>query len=67
MEHTEQENNIIKEYQRAKDSEVQDFVDDVLSGKDRLNYITVAFLSEEAAKRIKTLTGKEVEGNRINQ
>ena len=65
MDHTEQEIAVVQEYERAKDFEVQDFLDEVLSGKDRLNFITVAFISEEAAKRIKTLTGKEVKGNRV--
>ena len=65
MDHTEQEKAIIMEYEQAKDLEVQDFVEDVLSGRERLNYITVAFLSEEASKKIKTLTGKEVNGNRV--
>lgn len=65
MDHTAQELKTIKEYQQAKDVEVQDFVDDVLSGKERLNYITVAFLSDEAAEKIKALTGKNVNGNRV--
>ena len=39
-------------------------MEDVINGNDRMNFITVAFLSETASKRIKELTDKHVEGAR---
>ena len=65
MDHSEKEEKVIREYSESADADVKDFVEGVLSGREKLNYVTVAFLSEEAAIRIKELTGKEVRGNRV--
>ncbi|MBR5180207.1 MAG: hypothetical protein IKW90_15635 [Lachnospiraceae bacterium] len=65
MGHTEREIQIMKEYIESTDTDVRDFVDSVLSGKDKLNYVTVAFISTKAAKRIYELTGKTTYGNRV--
>ena len=65
MEHTEQEKKIIDEYVAAVDTDVKLFVEGVLSGADRQNYVTVAFISPKAAEKIESLTGKRVCGNRV--
>lgn len=57
--------NIYAEYKNAVDNDVRDFVNNVISGNDMINYITVAFLSGEASDRIEELTRKHVEGNRV--
>lgn len=56
---------IINEYRSSVDEDVRSFVQDVLADKDQMNYITVAFLTDEAAKTIERLTGKNVLGNRV--
>ena len=65
MEHTTEELELLKKYEASTDTEVLDFVTNVLNGEDKLNYITVAFLSETAAAEIEKLTGKKVEGSRV--
>lgn len=55
----------MKEYHNATDSEVIAFVEDILTGREVINYVTVAFLSSRAAIKIKQLTGKNVAGNRV--
>lgn len=65
MEHTAEEQELLKKYEASTDTEVLDFVTNVLNGEDKLNYITVAFLSEKAAAEIERLTGKKVEGSRV--
>lgn len=65
MEHTKDELEIINQYNNSIDEEVYDFVNAVLSGEDKLNYITVAFLPETASSEIERLTGKKVEGSRV--
>ena len=65
MDHTEQEINVMKEYEEAVDSDVKIFVEDTVTGTGKLNYVTVAFLSSRAAEIIKELTGKNVLGNRV--
>lgn len=67
MKHTEEEIVVMKEYHNATDSEVKAFVEDILTGRDVINYVTVAFLSSRAAIKIKQLTGKNVAGNRVVQ
>ncbi len=63
--HTPEQEKIIEEYKRAIDSEVRDFVEDVINGNDKINYITVAFLPDNASKRIEEITQKHVEGSRV--
>ncbi len=63
--HTAEQLIIMEEYNNSIDNDVKDFIEDVINGNDRMNFITVAFLSEKAAKKIKELTGKNVEGNRV--
>ena len=63
--HTPEEERIISEYQNAIDEDVRSFVDGIINGNDRINYITVAFLSNSAAEEIEELTGKSVTGNRV--
>lgn len=65
MEHTEAELKIMAEYEKSTDFEVKGFIEDVVEGKDKLNYITVAFLSSEAEKKIEELTSKHIEGTRV--
>lgn len=65
MKHTEEEIVVMKEYHNATDSEVKAFVEDILTGREVINYVTVAFLSSRAAIKIKQLTGKNVAGNRV--
>ncbi len=65
MEHTAEEIELMRKYEESTDSEVLEFVNNVLNGEDKLNYITVAFLPESAAEKIETLTGKRVQGNRV--
>lgn len=65
MEHTPEENQTIGEYENATDQDILDFVNNVNSEQERLNYVTVAFLSPQAAARIRELTGKSVDGNRV--
>ena len=65
MEHTQDELNMIRKYQESADADVFDFVNAVLKGEDKLNYVTVAFLPEAAAGKIEELTGKKVEGSRV--
>ena len=57
MEHTEDELRIMDEYEQAVDPEVLSFVKAIHDGEERLNYVTVAFLSDKAAQRIEELTG----------
>lgn len=52
-------------YEKATDTDVKEFVEDVLAGKERLNYVTVAFLPRSAADIIRELTGREVGGYRV--
>jgi len=40
-------------------------VEDVINGNDKINYITVAFLLDNASKRIEEITQKHVEGSRV--
>ena len=63
--HTPEQEKIIEEYKRAIDSEVRNFVEDVINGNDKINYITVAFLPDNASKRIEEITQKHVEGSRV--
>ena len=63
--HTPEQEKIIEEYKNAIDSEVRDFVEDVINGNDKINYITVAFLPDNASKRIEEITQKHVEGSRV--
>lgn len=63
--HTKEEMRIIQEYKKSVDEDIYRFVKDIMEGDDRLNFITVAFLSKRAAQEIKTLTGKDVEGSRV--
>ena len=65
MEHTEEQKRIMDEYNNSSDQDVIDFISDIRSGKDKLNYVTVAFISEEASEEIFKLTGKKVAGNRV--
>ena len=65
MRHTEEEQEIIEKYKKAIDIEVLEFVKGVLNGEDKLNYITVAFMTDLASKKIEELTGKRVEGSRV--
>lgn len=59
------EKQIIENYRQAVDEDVLEFVKEASSGAEARNYITVAFLSDDAAKKIYELTGKQVKGNRI--
>ena len=63
--HTPEQEKTISEYNNAVDEDVRSFVEDVIKGNDRLNYITVAFLSKEASQQIKEKTQKQVEGSRV--
>ena len=63
--HTPEQERIMAEYENAVDPDVKSFVEDVINGNDRMNFITVAFLSGEASKRIEELTDKHVEGSRV--
>ncbi len=65
MEHTEKEKKVIKEYEESVDPEVLNFVKAVMDDSERLNYVTVAFLSDSAAGEIERITGKKVYGNRV--
>lgn len=65
MEHTDKEKETIEAYKNATDTDVKDFVEDVLAGREKLNYVTVAFLPESAADKIKELTGRDVSGYRV--
>lgn len=65
MKHTKEELKRMEEYERALDVDVKNFVNGVIVGNDCLNYITVAFLSSEAEKKIEELTSKHVEGTRV--
>ena len=56
---------IKQEYREAVDADVKGFVEDVIQGKDKINYVTVAFLSKDASSLIKELTEKDVEGSRV--
>ena len=59
------EEKVMKEYAASVDMDVKNFVEDTIDGVGKLNYVTVAFLSSDAAERIKELTGKNVAGNRV--
>ena len=65
MKYTLEEMKLIKRYEESTDEEVLSFVNGVMNGEDKLNYITVAFLPEKAAEQIEKLTGKCVKGNRV--
>ena len=52
MEHSKEELDSMKEYEESVDSDVRDFVEDTISGTGKLNYVTVAFLSMRAAKKM---------------
>ena len=65
MEHTEEQKRVIDEYKNSSDQDVIDFISDIQCGKDKLNYVTVAFISEKASEKIFELTGKRVAGNRV--
>ena len=65
MEQTNVDQSVVTAYQNATDNDVRVFVEDVLAGRERLNYVTVAFLPDQAAKRIKELTGKDVTEYRV--
>ena len=65
MDHTKDEKKIISDYQAAADGDVLDFINEAEGGSAVRKYVTVAFLSGDAAQRIKDLTGKEVDGNRV--
>lgn len=65
MEYTDREKALIEAYKNATDTDVKDFVEDVLAGREKLNYVTVAFLPEGAVNKIKELTGKDVAGYRV--
>ena len=40
MEHTEEQKRIMDEYNNSSDQDVIDFISDIRSGKDKLNYVT---------------------------
>ena len=61
----EKEERLIKEYYQAVDLDVKEYVESIISGKRRLDFMTVAFLSEPEAEKIRLLTGREVLGNRV--
>ena len=63
--HTPEQERIIQDYKKSVDSDVRAFIEDVINGNDRMNYITVAFLSAAASRRIEELTEKSVEGSRV--
>ena len=63
-EYTQEEVEIMAEYEAAVDPDIIDFVNDVRNDRDTLP-ITVAFLSEEAAYKIERLTQTQVAGNRV--
>lgn len=63
--HTGKELTVMEEYEKSVDEDIYRFVRDVMDGDDRINCITVAFLTERAARDIEALTGKTVEGNRV--
>ena len=65
MGYTDKEKELIEAYKNATDTDVKDFVEDVLAGREKLNYVTVAFLPESAISKIKELTGKDVAGYRV--
>ena len=65
MGYTDKEKELIEAYKNATDTDVKDFVEDVLAGREKLNYVTVAFLPESAINKIKELTGKDVAGYRV--
>jgi len=65
MGHTKEELEMIRKYEESTDIEVLEFVNGVLNGEDKLNYVTVAFLPQKAAEEIEKLTGKKVEGSRV--
>ena len=65
MEHAEDELRIMKEYEASVDPEVLSFIKAIHDGEERLNYVTVAFLSDKAAQKIEELTGKNVYSNRV--
>ena len=57
MGHTKEELEMIRKYEESTDIEVLEFVNGVLNGEDKLNYVTVAFLPQKAAEEIEKLTG----------
>ncbi len=61
MDHDE----MVRRYEESTDNDVLDFVNNVLKGEDKVNYVTVAFLPEKAAEEIEKLTGKKVQGSRV--
>ena len=63
--HSEEQKRIFYLYKKSVDPEVRSFVENVLKGDEKLNYVTVAFLSDDASTRIEELTAKHVEGNRV--
>ena len=65
MGHADKEKELIEAYKNATDTDVKDFVEDVLAGREKLNYVTVAFLPDRAAEKSKELTGKQITGNRV--
>ena len=65
MVYTEIDRKIIEKYRSSTDIDVMEFVKGVLNGEDRINYITIAFMSDSASERIEKLTGKRVEGSRV--
>ena len=65
MGYTDKEKELIEAYKNATDTDVKDFVEDVLAEREKLNYVTVAFLPESAINKIKELTGKDVAGYRV--
>ena len=65
MEHSAEELELIRKYEESTDPAVLEFVDKVLNGEDKLNYITIAFLPKSAADKLEKLTGKKVQGSRV--
>ncbi len=63
--HSDDEMELYRKYEEATDTEVLDFVRNVLSGEGKMSYVTVAFLPESTAIEIQRLTGKEVFGSRV--
>ncbi len=63
--HTPEQEQIIEEYKKSVDSDVRGFIQSVIDGSGEEGYITVAFYSSNASKRIEELTGKHVDGSRV--
>ena len=63
--HTPEEYKIINEYNESIDKKVKNFVEAIINETDKIESITIAFLSTKASDEIEALTGKKVEGSRV--